>query len=77
MRQILKLHGVDCVWIDGRTPYEKRAETVTKFKTDPDCRVLLFSKVGTVGLNLSRANVVIFLVSRQYDIPEFVFAHSL
>jgi SNF2 family DNA or RNA helicase len=43
--------------------YEKRSETITTFKKDPQCRVLLFSRVGNVGLNLTCANTVVFLVS--------------
>ena len=59
----MELYGVHTVSIDGKTEYEKRSEIVKRFNTDPTCRVLLFSKVGNVGLNLTCANTVIFLVS--------------
>ncbi|TEB14172.1 hypothetical protein FA13DRAFT_1879956, partial [Coprinellus micaceus] len=61
LQNILSLYGVFSVHIDGRMAYEKRSDTIKRFKKDPECRVLLFSRVGNVGLNLTCANTVIFL----------------
>lgn len=48
--------------INGSLTYQQRAKIVAKFKADPTFRVLIFSKVGTVGLNLTEADILIFLV---------------
>jgi SNF2 family DNA or RNA helicase len=48
--------------MDGRTSNDRRAKIVSQFIKDPCIRVLIFSSVGSSGLNLSRANTVIFLV---------------
>jgi len=61
--QVLNLYGIKHVYIDGEISFEERARTVRKFCTDPEIRVLIFSSVGTVGLNLSIAHIVIFVVS--------------
>ena len=45
----------------GKIPQKKRREQLKRFKTDPDCPVLLASESGGVGLNLQNANVVINL----------------
>lgn len=41
---------------------DERNEIVKKFNADPSARVLLFSNVGAVGLNLTVASVVILFV---------------
>jgi SNF2 family DNA or RNA helicase len=43
--------------------FDKRTETVAKFYQPDSARVLIFSSVGSAGLNLSIADVVIFFVS--------------
>lgn len=48
--------------MDGKTSYEDRAKILKTFDRDPTIRVSFFSSVGAVGVNLSRASVVIFLV---------------
>jgi SNF2 family DNA or RNA helicase len=42
--------------------YDDRSKVIAKFVKDPLIRVLFFSSVGATGLNLSIANIVIFLV---------------
>ncbi|KAJ3548525.1 hypothetical protein NMY22_g1227 [Coprinellus aureogranulatus] len=61
LQNILTLYGVRSVYIDGRTSYEGRSEVIREFRSNPNCRVLIFSRVGNVGLNLTCANTVIFL----------------
>ncbi|KAL0057974.1 hypothetical protein AAF712_015368 [Marasmius tenuissimus] len=58
---VLRLYGIDYLYIDGQTPLEKRARIINQF-LDPDGpRVLVFSSVGAIGLNLTIADIVIFL----------------
>ena len=45
----------------GKIPQKQRREHIRKFKQDPECRVLLSSESGGVGLNLQNANIVINL----------------
>ncbi|TFK58083.1 hypothetical protein BDN72DRAFT_720003, partial [Pluteus cervinus] len=52
---VLDLYGIKYLYIDGDTTFEQRAAIVEQFRTDPIYRVLIFSNVGSVGLNLSRA----------------------
>jgi SNF2 family DNA or RNA helicase len=60
---ILKLFNIIPLIIHGGHGAEERNETVEKFRTDPHARVLIFSSVGAVGLNLTVASVVILFVS--------------
>ena len=52
--------------MDGDTSFEKRAKIVKQFNTDPTIRVLIFTSVGSSGLNLSVANHLIFLVCTPF-----------
>ncbi|RXW12083.1 hypothetical protein EST38_g13772 [Candolleomyces aberdarensis] len=61
VRNVFELYGIKILLISGTTSYEQRARIVKKFNEDPQYRVLVFSKVGSTGLNLTRASVVIFL----------------
>lgn len=63
--QVLKLYGVECLHIDGQMSFEQRSAVVTQFHAPNSPRVLIFSSVGSAGLNLSIANTVIFLVNCQ------------
>ncbi|KXN81812.1 Chromatin-remodeling complex ATPase chain isw-1 [Leucoagaricus sp. SymC.cos] len=55
------LNGVQSLFINGKISFEQRAKTVKKFENpDSEARVLIFSTVGSAGLNLSIADVVIF-----------------
>jgi SNF2 family DNA or RNA helicase len=47
---------------DGRMTPAKRDDTLKEFETNDNIRVLLMSNVGTTGLNLTTASVIIFLV---------------
>ncbi|KAF6745335.1 P-loop containing nucleoside triphosphate hydrolase protein, partial [Ephemerocybe angulata] len=61
VQNILRLYGITSVHISGRTSLDRRGPIISQFTSDPTCRVLLLSKVGNVGLNLTVANTVIFL----------------
>ncbi|MBR6023309.1 MAG: DEAD/DEAH box helicase [Kiritimatiellae bacterium] len=45
----------------GAVPQDKRRLELRRFKSDPECRVLLTSEAGGVGLNLQAASVVMNL----------------
>ncbi|ELP92985.1 hypothetical protein EIN_051500 [Entamoeba invadens IP1] len=48
--------------LDGSVPTHKRTEIVEKFKNDPTIDVLLLTtRVGGLGLNLTAADIVIFM----------------
>ncbi|TFK16560.1 hypothetical protein FA15DRAFT_607055, partial [Coprinopsis marcescibilis] len=63
---IFALRGIAAVAINGSLGYDQRAAVVAQFRNDPNCRVLIVSKVGTVGLNLTCADTMIFLVSHFF-----------
>ncbi|KIJ57836.1 hypothetical protein HYDPIDRAFT_34751, partial [Hydnomerulius pinastri MD-312] len=56
---ILRLFNINVLVLNGTQTAEERVEVVKKFNTDPQARVLLFSAVGAVGLNLTAAHIVI------------------
>ena len=60
---MLSLYGVDALSIDGNMSFEKRNRIITHFHEPNTPRILIFSSVGSAGLNLSIAHIVIFLVS--------------
>mmetsp|Transcript_5561 Transcript_5561/g.9677 ORF Transcript_5561/g.9677 Transcript_5561/m.9677 type:complete len:182 (+) Transcript_5561:1-546(+) len=48
--------------MDGRVPPEKRPELARKFNDDPSIKVMLLTtRVGGLGLNLTGASIVVFL----------------
>ena len=53
--------GVGFAVHTGSVRQDRRREELKRFKTDPDCRVLLSSEAGGVGLNLQNASVVMNL----------------
>jgi SNF2 family DNA or RNA helicase len=59
----MKLYGIDCLSIDGSMLFEKRAKIVALFQTENGPRVLIFSSVGSAGLNLTIACKVFLFVS--------------
>jgi TATA-binding protein-associated factor len=61
----MKLYGVDSLAIDGSMSFEKRDKVVAEFHAENSPRVLIFSSVGSAGLNLSIACKVILFVSRN------------
>lgn len=66
---LLKLHNIDALIIHGGHGAEERNETVLQFHSDPKARVLIFSSVGAVGLNLTAATVVVLFVSFHCSSP--------
>lgn len=60
---MLNLHCIDSLAIDGSMGYDKRDDVVAKFHASGGARVFIFSSVGSAGLNLSIADVVVFFVS--------------
>ncbi|RXW13276.1 hypothetical protein EST38_g12578 [Candolleomyces aberdarensis] len=61
LRNILKLRGILSLAIDGQTSYAKRGSIIEEFSTSKTINVLIVSKVGGVGANLSAANYIIFI----------------
>ncbi len=54
--------GWNCLYLDGSTSLEQRAERVTRFQQDPEsCLFFLSLKAGGVGLNLTAADTIIIL----------------
>lgn len=61
--QVLQLYGVLSLVIHGKTPIDQRDKRVKELYSDKNpTRVLIFSSVGSAGLNLAIADVVIFFV---------------
>ncbi|KAG0694385.1 hypothetical protein DFH29DRAFT_1006383 [Suillus ampliporus] len=52
LSSVLKLHNIVPLTLNGSHGVDERNEIVKKFNADPSARVLLFSSVGAVGLNL-------------------------
>ncbi|KAJ3566666.1 hypothetical protein NP233_g6855 [Leucocoprinus birnbaumii] len=62
LQNVLSLHGIPSLAINGNISLEERDRRVKQLYDDNnDFRVLIFSSVGSVGLNLAIADVVIFL----------------
>ncbi|KAF8869441.1 P-loop containing nucleoside triphosphate hydrolase protein [Infundibulicybe gibba] len=61
LRRILSLYGIECCYMDGKMRPARRREMVEKFHMPNGPRVLIFSSVGTAGLNLSVADTIILL----------------
>jgi SNF2 family DNA or RNA helicase len=62
--QVLTIHGVDCIEVNGTMSPTQRNEAIGKFKTSDrkGPRVLILSQVGMTGLNLPVANILIMIV---------------
>lgn len=52
--------------VNGTQTLEERDQTVVAFQRNKDCQVLLLSNVGSVGLNLTTATVVILFVGPYF-----------
>ena len=61
LEERLEKDGVGFAVHTGNVRQDRRREELKRFKTDPDCRVLLSSEAGGVGLNLQNASVVMNL----------------
>ncbi|KAI0681777.1 P-loop containing nucleoside triphosphate hydrolase protein [Cerioporus squamosus] len=59
VRKALEENGIKFVEIHGQRTLKQRVKDLHTFKTSPDVRVLLLSQVGTVGLNVAFANILI------------------
>lgn len=54
--------GVKYLRMDGSVPQAERAAVVDRFSADPSVAILLLTtRVGHLGLNLSAASMVVFL----------------
>ncbi|KAF8054476.1 P-loop containing nucleoside triphosphate hydrolase protein [Lyophyllum atratum] len=61
LQNVLELHGVPSLTLNGKMSVEQRNKHVRDFYNDAHpARVLIFSSVGSAGLNLAIADVVIF-----------------
>lgn len=61
LEERLEKEGIGFAVHTGSVRQDRRREELRRFKTDPDCRVLLSSEAGGVGLNLQNASVVMNL----------------
>lgn len=62
LRRFLPADGVDLVQIDGSTSAADREKALEKFQKCPRTRIMLLStRVGAFGMNLTEANHLIFL----------------
>ncbi|KAI9069960.1 hypothetical protein FKP32DRAFT_1558701 [Trametes sanguinea] len=59
VRKALEHSGVKYMEINSDKTPKQRAETLQAFRLSEDVQVLLMSNVGTVGLNIAFANIVI------------------
>lgn len=64
LHQRLAEDGIDCRLIDGDVPIPERETRIGEFANDHSIRVLLSSEVGSEGLDLQFASVVV-----NYDLP--------
>lgn len=56
---LLNKHKLGFVRLDGSVPQKKRQLLVNEFQTSPECRFIIMTNAGAVGLNLQAANTVI------------------
>ncbi|THG92497.1 hypothetical protein EW026_g8419 [Hermanssonia centrifuga] len=65
IRQVFKVNGIDCMEITGAAPMAQRTKTLSAFRASgrDGPRVLIISQVGSVGLNIEFANVLVLLDS--------------
>ena len=56
---LLKKHGILFVRLDGKVPQKNRQQIVHEFQHNANCRAIIMSNAGSVGLNLQAANTVI------------------
>lgn len=58
---VFESRGIDVIQVDGRIRGDKRSNAVSRFQTDPECRVAVLGILAAAaGLNLQSANQVIF-----------------
>jgi len=63
--QVLEHHNIQVITIDGNKRQRDRITTLEAFKSSrrDGPRVLLISNVGSLGLNIAFANILIIVVS--------------
>ena len=64
----MSVNGISSKVINGTVDVQTRDEAVHDFRNNPTDRLLLLSRVASVGLNLTMADVVIFYVCDLLDI---------
>jgi superfamily II DNA or RNA helicase len=64
VEQVLERLGIGHVHLKGSVPSKDRKHLMSRFKSDPECKVFLSTDAGGVGLNLQSGSTVINL-----DIP--------
>ncbi len=64
VEQVLARLEIGHVHLNGAVPSKNRKQLMSRFKSDPECKVFLSTDAGGVGLNLQSGSVVINL-----DIP--------
>lgn len=67
--QAFAVHDIVCQAVNGGMATPERTAAIDEFCSDPNTRVLLLSSVGSVGLNLTNANVCICFVSPLRALP--------
>jgi SNF2 family DNA or RNA helicase len=60
--QVLDLHKIPFLWLDGDVPWEKREQIIRKLYMDGNPRLLIFSSVGATGVNMAIADIMIHVV---------------
>ncbi|KAF7965368.1 hypothetical protein HWV62_44115 [Athelia sp. TMB] len=60
--QAFEVSGINCIVYNGSMKLSERTKALNEFRSSSTHRVLLMSKVGTVGLNLTCADIAIALV---------------
>lgn len=68
--QVLNVYGIKHLSIHGSLSLRRRSALIEKFKASDanGPRVLIISSVGTTGLNLAWANILICIVSVFYSV---------
>ncbi|EUC56409.1 helicase carboxy-terminal domain protein, partial [Rhizoctonia solani AG-3 Rhs1AP] len=59
--QVLKLHGIVAVQVNGTMGMNQRDRAVQSFNSEDGPDVMLLSNVGATGLNLQRGTIVVFV----------------
>ncbi|KAF9061747.1 hypothetical protein BDP27DRAFT_1452086 [Rhodocollybia butyracea] len=71
LRKVLRLYnGTESLAIDGTMSFDKRTETVAEFYKPDSARVLIFSSVGSAGLNFvnfMRTGSIVVIPRRDSD----------
>lgn len=77
--KVLRLYGIEILEFNGSMSEKAKAEALAEFKSEDEGtrRVMLLSSVGTTGLNLDFANVLIIVVSSAGSIGKVFLTHAL